>query len=239
MTISKPRLGGALTITLLAGLLAACGTSTPTTAGTPAPAVEATPAPASVAPSEGTTPSAAPSAAGGGAGLPTSGRIEIADKGFAITLPSGWTRVDVTSGDLAAAMAAANMDPALAQQYAAQISAMAASGIALFALGPDPAAGQQLNVLAVPGAGMSLDLLEQINTAALQTMSDGDVQSERVTLASGDAVHFHYAIAVEGTTSPAVDQYFLLAGANQLIVTVTNSSAADAQAIANSIETLN
>ena len=234
MTISKRSLGGALTITLLAGVLAACGGSTPTTAATTQPAAGVTPPPASVTPSEG-----APSAGAGGGGLPTSGRIEVADKGFAITLPNGWTRVDVTGGDLAAAMAAANMDPALAQQYAAQISAMAASGIALFALGPDPSAGQQLNVLAVPGAGMSLDLLEQINTAALQTMSEGNLQSERVTLASGEAVHFHYAVAVEGVTSPAVDQYFLLAGSNQLIVTVTNSSAADAQAIANSIEVLN
>jgi hypothetical protein len=238
MSISKRSLGGALTITLLSGVLAACGGSTPTTAATAQPATGVTPPPASVAPSEEASPSAAASAGAGGGGLPTSGRIEVKDKGFAITLPNGWTRVDVSAGDLAAAMAAANMDPALAQQYAAQIRALAASGIALFALGPDPSAGTQLNVLAVPGAGMSLDLLEQINTAALQTMSEGDVQSERVTLSAGDAIHFHYAIAVEGTTSPTVDQYFLLAGANQLIVTVTNSSAADAQAIANSIETL-
>jgi hypothetical protein len=233
MTISKRSLGGTLAITLLSGLLAACGGSTPTTAATAQPATGVTPPPASVAPSEG-----APSASAAGGGLPTSGRIEVADKGFAITLPNGWTRVDVSGEDLAAAMAAANMDPALAQQYAAQISALAATGIAVFALGPDPSAGTQLNVLAVPGAGMSLDLLEQINTTALQTMSEGDVQTERVTLPAGEAIHFRYAVAVEGVASPTVDQYFLLAGTNQLIVTVTNSSAADAQAIANSIEVL-
>lgn len=237
MTTTKRRLAGAFSISLLSIALAACGGSTPTT--TAAPGVQATPAPASVAPGGEASPSAAASAGVPGAGLPTSGRIEIADKGFAITLPNGWTRVDVGAGDLAAAMAAASMDPALAQQYAAQISALAASGIALFALGPDPSSGTQLNVLAVPGAGMSLDLLEQINTAALQTLSEGDIKSERVTLPAGDAIHFHYAIAVQGADSPAVDQYFLLAGANQLIITVTNSSEADAQAIASSVEVLN
>ena len=30
--------------------------------------------------------------------LATTGRIEVADKGFALTLPDGWTRVDVTAG---------------------------------------------------------------------------------------------------------------------------------------------
>jgi hypothetical protein len=235
MSMPIRRLGGAFSITLLAISLAACGGATPSVTVTADPATQVTPPPASVAP-EPSSPAA--SAGVPGASMATTGRIEVADKGFALTLPDGWTRVDVGAGDLAAAMAAASMDPALAQQYAAQISAMAASGIAVFALGPDPTAGTQLNVLAVPGAGLSLDLLEQINTAALQTLSEGDVQTERVTLAAGDAIHYRYAVAVEGVTSPTVDQYFLLAGSNQLIVTVTNSSDADAQAIANSIEVL-
>ena len=95
MTISMPRLGGALTITLLSITLAACGGSTPSGAATAAPASQP---PASVAPEASPTDSPTASAAGPGASLATTGRIEVADKGFAVTLPSGWTRINLGGG---------------------------------------------------------------------------------------------------------------------------------------------
>lgn len=232
MTIHTRRLGGALSITLLAVSLAACGGSTPSASVAPATAV-ATPAPASVA------PAASPSAgtvATPASSLATTGRIVVADKGFAITLPAGWTRVDITPEALEAAMAASELDPALAAQYEAQIKTLLGTGLSIFAFGPDPTAGTQVTVLALPGMGLSLDLLDQINQSQLENLAEGDIVSERVTLPAGDAIHYRYSLGVEGTGGAKLDQYFVLAGTNQLVVTATNASEADAEAIANSIE---
>lgn len=229
------RLGGALAIALLSIALAACGGSTPTASVAPAP--QASPAPASVAPAE--SPSASPSAAGAatpGTSLATTGRIVVADKGFAITLPAGWTRVDVTPEALETAMEASDLDPALAAQYEAQIKSLLGTGLSIFAFGPDPSAGTQVTVLALPSMGLSLDLLDQINTSQLENLAQGDIESERITLPAGDAIHYHYTLGAAGTGGATLDQYFILAGSNQLVVTATNASEADAKALADSVE---
>ena len=232
MTINTRRLGGALSIMLLAASLAACGGSTPS--ASVAPATDAvTPAPASVAPAASPSAGAVATPA---SSLATTGRIVVADKGFAVTLPDGWTRVDISPEALEAAMAASELDPALAAQYEAQIKSLLGTGLSIFAFGPDPTAGTQVTVLALPGMGLSLDLLDQINRSQLESLAEGDIVSERVTLPAGDAIHYRYSIGVEGTGGATLDQYFVLAGANQLVVTATNASEADAKAIANSIE---
>jgi hypothetical protein len=160
----------------------------------------------------------------------------VADKGFAITLPDGWTRVDVTPEALEAAMEASDLDPALAAQYEAQIKSLLGTGLSIFAFGPDPSKGTQVTVLALPGMGLSLDLLDQINKSQLENLAEGDIVSERITLPAGDAIHYRYALGVEGAGGATLDQYFILAGSNQLVVTATNASEADAKAIANSVE---
>lgn len=237
MTMPVRRLGGAILISVLAIALAACGGATPSVTVTADSTTLVTPPPASVAPA---TPSPAASAGVPGASLATTGRIEVADKGFALTLPDGWTRINLAEGDLEAMLeAAGNMDPAFAEQYAAQIKAMAATGLSIFALGPDPSSGTTLNVLALPGMGMSLDLLEQINTAQIEALAGNDVTAERVTLPAGDALHYRYELATQGAPAgTSVDQYLVLAGENQLVISVSNASEADAKAIADSVETL-
>jgi hypothetical protein len=236
MTTPVRRLGAALSITLLSVALAACGGSTPAATATAAPPVQATPAPASLAPS--TSPAA--SAGVPGASLATTGRIEVPDHGFALTLPDGWTRINLAEGDLAAIMeAAGDVNPEFAEKYAAQIQAMMATGLAVFALGPDPDSGTNLNVVALPGAGLSLDLLEQINTAQIEALAGDEVDVERVTLPAGEAIHYRYELTTTGLPAgTSVDQYLMVAGTNQLVVTVSNASEADASAIANSIEVL-
>jgi hypothetical protein len=237
MTMPIRRLGGAISITMLSVALAGCGGSTPTATATPAAQVTASPS--SEAPSAPVTPDTSPSAsAAGGGGLATTGRIEVTDKGYALTLPDGWKRIDVSQTDLTAMMEAAGVaDPALAAQYKGQIQAMLAAGLSFFALGPEGASN--LNVLAIPGAGMSLDLLEQLNTGQIKAMAGGDVNVERLTLPAGESIHYRYAISGQGTgTGASIDQYLLLAGDTQLVVTATNASEAEATAIANSIELL-
>jgi hypothetical protein len=232
-TIIGRRLSAGLGATLLSIGLLACGGTTATTAPetpTPSPSVAATPAPSA-------TPVASPTS---GASLATTGRIAFPDKGFAITLPDGWTRIDLAAGDLESLIAAAGAsNPALAEAYSGQIKAMLASGLVLFALGPDPMVGTNLNVLAVPNFGVSLDLLEQASLAQLKAVAQGDIDSERITLPAGEALHLRYAVAAQGVpTAPTVDQYIVVAGDSQLIVSVTNSASGEAEAIAQSIELL-
>jgi hypothetical protein len=241
MTTPIRRLGGALAITLLSIGLAACGGSTPSVTTTAAPPVQVSTPPVSAAPSEEASPSVAASAGVPGASLATTGRIEVADKGFALTLPAGWTRVDVTASDMDKMMEAAGIaDPNLAAQYSAQVKAMLAAGLSVFAFGPDPTKGTNLNVITLPGAGLSLDLLEQVNKSQIEAIAGPNVTVERVTLPAGDAIHYRYEIKPQGsTTGTSIDQYLMLVGDNQLVVTATNATAAEATAIANSIEATN
>lgn len=237
MTMPMHRLGGALSITLLSISLSACGGTAPSAAVTtdpPVPTQASTP-PASSAPEA--SPSTA-SAATPGASIATTGRIEVAAQGFAVTLPDGWTRVDLSSGDLDAIMeAAGEVDPALAKQYTAQIQALLASGLAVYAFGPDPATN--LNVMAIPGAGLSLDLLEQMNTAQIEALAGTDVDAERITLPGGEAVHYRYELSAAGMPAgTTIDQYLMVAGPRQLVITVTNAPEEEARAIADSIEVL-
>lgn len=240
MTMPIRRLAGALCITLLSIGLAACGGSTPSVTTTAAPPVQAATPPASVAPSEEASPSAAASAGVPGASLATTGRIEVVDKGFALTLPAGWTRVDLSGADLDQMMEAAGIvDPALAQQYSAQVKAMLAAGLSVFAVGPDPTSGTNVNVLTLPGAGMSLDLLEQVNQAQIEAIAGPGVKVERITLPAGEAIHYRYELSAQGAPAgTSIDQFLMLVGDNQLVVTATNATAAEATAIANSVEAL-
>lgn len=237
MTNQTLRLRGALSITLLSVAVAACGSATPTAPTvTAVPVGGVTPTPASLPPEASPTAGAAATPA---ASLATTGRIEVAEHGFAVTLPEGWTRINLAEGDLESMMAAAGeLDPEVARQYTAQVQSLLAAGLAVFAFGPSPESGTNLTVLAVPG-GMSLDLLDQINQAQLKNLAEGDIESERITLTAGDAIHYQYKLGTAGVAAGAsLDQYFVLVGSKTLVVSATNATEADAAAIANSIEAL-
>lgn len=242
MTATARRLGGPLTLLVLAATIAACGGSTasvvpseaaPTQAATQAPTQAPTEAPTQ-APTEAPTDTATP-----GASLATTGRIVVADKGFAVTLPNGYTRVDLSAGDLEAILAAAGeLDPALAQAYSDQIAALVGAGLVIFAFGPDATTGTNVNVLALPAMGVSLDLIEQLNTSQLEQLAQGEVDVERVQLPAGESVHFRYAVADGAQGTVEIDQYLVLVGDNQVFLTVTSGAPGDAQAMAESIEVL-
>ncbi len=116
---------------------------------------------------------------------------------------------------------------------------MAAQGLVLFAFGPDMTAGTNLNVISTPNMGLSLDFLEQANLAQVKALANGEVLSERVQLPAGEALHLRYALSTAtGAPSPTIEQYMLINGANQLVVSLTNASEAESSAIAQSIELL-
>jgi hypothetical protein len=237
MTTTLVRRAGALLgMPLLAASLIACGGTTATSA----PAAQtAAPATAQATPLPTAEPTAAPSATAG-ASLATTGRIAFPDKGFAVTLPDGWTRIDLGAGDLDAMLSAAGAaNPELAQAYSAQIKSMVASGLVLFAFGPNPMAGTNVNILVVPSFGVSMDLLEQASLAQLKSVAKGDVSTDRVKLPAGEALHLRYAVASGNLpTAPSIDQYVLVTDRSQYIVSVTNAATGEAANIAQSIELL-
>ena len=233
MTLStRPRATAIAGFALLTFVAAACGgapaASTPASTSQPAATASTEPSP-SVA--------ASPSATAGG-GVATTGRIAVPEHRFAVTLPDGWTRIDLQAQDIDAMLnAAGSMNPDLAELYSQQIRAMAAQGLVVFAFGPDAAVGSNLNILSTPSMGLSLDFLEQANLAQLKTLTNGEIASERVQLPAGEAIHLRYSMSAgTGMPSPSIEQYFLLNGDKQLVVSITNASEADADAIARSIE---
>ena len=223
-TSTLPRPIAVVGVALLAILVAACGSTATGSA-----------VPASTAPSTSVAPSIEPSP---GASAATTGRIAVPDHGFAVTLPDGWTRIDLAAGDIEALIEAAGaQSPEFANVYSQQIRAMVAQGLVLFAFGPDMTSGTNVNILSAPRLGMSLDFLEQANLAQLESLAEGNVTSERVTLPAGEALHLRYSLAAgSGAPSPSIDQYMLINGEKQLVVSVTNASEADASAIVRSIE---
>jgi hypothetical protein len=230
------RFSGVLGALFVSLALVACGGATASPTPTPTATTTVTTPPTPSPSAEVSDPAPTP-----GTSVATTGRIEIAEHGFALTLPDGWTRIDLSDGDLEALLAAGlgDIDPSVAEQYGAQIRAMMAAGLALFALGPDAASGQNVSVLAIPSMGLSLDLLEQLNASQVTAIAAGEVQTERVDLPAGEAIHFEYGVAVPSLgTESTIDQYLLIAGDNQLVVTISAASPEEGDAIANSIEVL-
>ena len=223
-------------VALLAIVAAACGGSpaTPAPATTSQPAATASTAPSSE-PSPSVAATASPTAA---ASVATTGRIAVPEHRFSVTLPEGWTRIDLGAQDIDAMLnAAGSMNPDLADLYSQQIRAMAAQGLVVFAFGPDAGMGSNLNILSTPSMGLSLDFLEQANLAQLKALTNGEIAPERVQLPAGEAIHLSYSMSAgTGMPAPSIEQYFLLNGDKQLVVSITNASKADADAISRSIE---
>ena len=236
----RARLLGVAAVALFA---AACGAtpaaSTPASPST-SPAATTSSAPSVPASASASASASAAASASAGASGATTGRIVVPDHKFAVTLPDGWTRIDLAAQDIDALIEAAGaQNPQLAQSYTQQIRAMAAQGLVLFAFGPDMTSGTNLNVLSTPNMGLSLDFLEQANLAQVKALANGAVTSERVQLPAGEALHLRYALSTAtGSPSPTIEQYMLINGDKQVVVSLTNTSEAEASAIAQSIELL-
>ena len=248
MTSSNNVRARVLAVAAIALVAAACG-ATPAASGPAASAAASTSASpvasASRAPSIEASPSASASvssaaSSSAGASIATTGRIAIPDQKFAVTLPDGWTRIDLEAQDIDALIQAAGaQNPELAKIYTQQIRAMAAQGLVLFAFGPDMTKGTNLNVLSTPNMGLSLEFLEQANLAQVKALAKGAITSERVQLPAGEALHLRYALSTAtGAPSPTIEQYLMINGDKQLVVSMTNASEAESSAIAQSIEVL-
>lgn len=226
-------------LALVAAIAAACGSS----AG---PSAATTPEAATPRPAETDAPASASEAA---VDLPANGRIELANRGFAVTLPENWLSVDLNDQGIQDALDeslddfGADFDANLT----AQVRNAIAGGVAFLAFRkPDEAApvGTNINVIVLPAYGMSLDTLEAINKAQLQQMvgEGSTVEANRVTLPAGEAVVLTYKLEPSGQDPVAFEQYFVLGNDKQVILTCTvlagGTIGDECRSIADTIEVL-
>jgi hypothetical protein len=199
---------------------------------------------ASVAPS--TSAVASPNSAGIEG---TTGRIVDSAKGFAVTLPDGWTRLDVDAAAVENMLEAGskNLTPEAREALKQQLATLASAGITFYAIAPTSAPGftTNLNIIAGP-AEMTLDEIETGSLAQVEEMgvARDAIENERVTVPAGEALHLRYSLPAKaadgGQVEATIEQYTVVADGKQYILTFTGvddgSLGAAAQATAESLE---
>jgi hypothetical protein len=234
----RPALLG--TFALVAAVAIGCGSSA-SPSGSAAATPDATP-PSAVATETATASAAA-------VDLPANGRIELADRGFAVTLPDNWLSVDLNDAGVQDALDegmdqfGANFD----ENLAAQVQNAIKGGVAFLAYRePDDSApaGTNINVIVLPAYGMSLDTLVTLNKAQLKQMvgENATIESQTVTLPAGEAAVLTYEITPESGDPVAFEQYFIVGNEKQVILTCTvmagGSIGDECRSIAETIEIL-
>jgi hypothetical protein len=209
-------------------------------------------APASAPAASAPAPSNGPGASGAAPSLGTTGRIVNQAKGYAVTLPAGWTRLGLSASDLDQLIATAGsaMTPEAKAALKQQLLASGGSGLEFFAIdltSVTASGASTMTILSSPSGGLSIDLLEQVTVAQVKQLPtvSGEVKSERITLPSGDAIHLTYSIAsplASGATGAHLEQYMIVGGGQIYVLSVTSTdakkAAAAGEAAANSFEVL-
>jgi hypothetical protein len=229
-------------------ILVGCGSSTPTPTASPVATAPAAPSPTAEAPT--TAAPSTPADVGGPVG--TTGRIVDESAGFAVTLPDGWRRLDLTAEDREAIIGAGaeNLSPEARTLLEGQLESLVASGLTFFAIDEVNATDQfvpNINILASPTGGLTLDMLTQATVGQLQVAfptMEGELVQEQVTLPSGEATHLSYSLPAgsAGAIDLTFEQYLVVADGTAFIMTVTGqdpgTTAAAGEAVAGSFELL-
>jgi hypothetical protein len=216
--------------------------ASPTPPPSPSPSPSPTPEPVQPTP-EQVTPSPAPT-------LALTGRIASHEHGYAVTLPDGWIRFELDDEFFDALAEELGSDETVGEfmaLFGEQLQAMFASGMSLVAFREDELVTESatnVNVLVLPSGGMSLDTLERLNLAQMQTLPGltGEIEAERVHPPAGEALYLTYGIADDSVGS-RLHQYVFVADGRQIWMTVTGREGdarleAEARAMAESIEIL-
>jgi hypothetical protein len=205
-------------------LLAACGTGGEAATGVPSSSTSTTmptTPPASASPSLQPALSQEPVPSGWE-------RVEIAEEGFAISLPQGWEVADLASGDIDEMVDLLDDDPQL-QPFADQLPDLMASGIALWAIALDADSlengfATNLNALVEDDVPMSLDAYAAANVSFVENTLSVDVQREALELPAGDAVRLTYEPTIEAVGTYHVTQYLVMDGDQALIATFSRAN---------------
>lgn len=154
-------------------------------------------------------------------------RVEIAEAGFAISLPQGWEVADLASGDIDEMVDLLDDDPQL-QPFADQLPDLMASGIALWAIALDADSlengfATNLNALVEDDVPLSLDAYAAANVSFVENNLSVDVQREAIELPAGDAVRLTYEPTIEAVGTYHVTQYLVMDGDKALIATFSRA----------------
>ncbi|MFL5777558.1 MAG: hypothetical protein ACJ761_01325 [Chloroflexota bacterium] len=235
-----------LSTPLLAALLVASCNSAAAPTGSSGPLVQATLPPdalASVTPKPATpSPTAEPSteptptptfestASPTTSSMASTGHIVNKDKGYEITLRSGWRRIDLSKDDWATIFKASMANMSSAQQAAmtAQMDALQKQGIDFIAFRTDDLAkgfGSNLTILSIPSMGLSLDVLAQLNEAQVKNLKTFiHPVFDRVNLPVGEALRIRYDLSVPSATGSKPGSgaiYLWVHGDKQWVMTTT------------------
>ena len=220
MLQTRPR-SRLLAMTVTAILTVGCGAND-ATQGDDGPEDTATaPASATAEPTETVAPSPSGGAPEGWE------RFEVAERGFAISLPRAWEAVDLTSEDIDRIVEFLQEDPRTAP-IADQLPSLVESGVAFFAVSVDAASMEagfatNLNIIVQPDVGMSLDLYAAANISFIEEQFQVDVAREDVELPAGEAVRVEYETAMAGTSAVHQVQFYLVVNDQALIATFTRA----------------
>ena len=245
----------ALGLSSVALTIAACG-------GSAAPASAPAIAPSSVAPSPTVapssaptlaptlaptpSPSASPAAATPAAALGQTGRIVVADQGFAITLPNGWTRIPLDPAQIAVFARQFPPNSAIAELLTSQAGQAAATGIKLWAFDLTPKSATQsftanLNVIVQPAPiGLSAATLKAIAVGQLEFVHGiTNVAATVVQLPVGEAVRLTYQLdqaLASGTKIRVAGTQYYLVGPKHLYIATFFCAGATATACRSSAD---
>ena len=200
-----------------AGSSARSASASPTPSSSPRPIPVATPSPAA-------SPSASPSAA-----MATTGRIVNAAEGYALTLPTGWVRLDPNPASMDAYLNSLNGARPEARQLVEAAAAAFRSGLAIFVAFDTSSltlkSFSDLAVIRAPGTGLTLETLLPLTAGQLKTVPSivQPIRTSIVTLPAGRAGKLVYAIRMPvaglGTITITAIQFVLIKSGSMYVVT--------------------
>lgn len=238
ITIARSAL---LTITTVVVL--GCGGTTTS----PSPSASATPALTPTAAASAAASASASAVATPAASQATTGRIELPDKGFAVTLPDGWQSFPVDPVALQKMADAVGTTSPIGQslQRAIDTGQTAALSFWAFDMSDATPGSRNVTVLTQPAANIPLSLVESAVKGQIASIGGSDIETETVTLPAGEALRLTYTLTVQNAAGDEIKTsqalYWIQTDKRTIVVTGTGPDAAkdaELQAIVESIEAL-
>ncbi len=213
--------------------------------------------PSSAAPTSAPTPTASaapsPSATAAAVATPaasqaTTGRIELPDKGFAVTLPDGWQSFPVDPVALQKMADALGTKTGIGESLQRAIDAGQTAALSFWAFDMGDAAPGSRNVTVItqPAANIPMSLVESALKGQISAIGGvGKIDSQTVTLPAGEALRLTYTLTVPTAAGKDIQtsqaMYWIQGDKRTIIITGTGPNAAkdaELQAIVESIEAI-
>lgn len=158
-------------------------------------------------------------------------RVEVSDRGFAISLPQGWETFDLTSDELSSLMDPVTQDPNVAP-FADQITQLLASGGALWAVNVDARSARagfatNVNVIVQDSGGVPLDPLVAASVSFMEQTLSTTVEQRKLTLPAGPAVEVTGELENQAAGRYHISQFYLVHDDMVYIVTFSRAIGAE------------